>query len=89
MKKTYVVAAILFLLVGFASVVTNLFLNGTIKFSYNQELFDKGIVFTYAKTKKGQAFIEDDGKSISYETSVLSTLNETSTLEYEVSNKSK
>ena len=88
-KKGSIVIAILLLAVGFAAISTTLIINGSTKVSENAD--DFSVIFTKA-TLDGQDVyanvIDDTKKIITFETSDLKTLNQTSVLNYEVTNNS-
>ena len=88
-KKASIVVAILLLAVGFAAISTTLIINGSTKVSENVD--DFSVIFTKA-TLDGQDVytnvIDDTKKIITFETSDLKTLNQTSILNYEVTNNS-
>ena len=88
-KKASMVIAILLLAVGFAAVSTTLIINGNAKVSENAD--DFSVIFT-AATLDGKnvyaSVIDDTKKIITFETSDLKTLNQTSVLNYEVTNNS-
>ena len=88
-KKASIVIAILLLAVGFAAISTTLIINGSTKVSENTD--DFSVIFT-AATLDGQDVyanvISQDKKIITFETSDLKTLNQTSVLNYEVTNDS-
>ena len=88
-KKGSIVVAILLLAVGFAAISTTFIINGTAKVSENNE--DFSVIFTKA-TLDGQDVynnvIDGTKKTITFETSELKTLNQSSVLNYEVTNNS-
>ena len=88
-KKSAIMIAIILMSIGFASISTTLILNGSAKVSENQD--DFSVIFTKA-TLDGQDVyknvISEDKKTITFETSALKTLNQTSILTYEVTNNS-
>ena len=88
-KKASIVVAILLLAVGFAAISTTLIINGSAKVSENNE--DFSVIFTKA-TLDGQDVynnvIDSTKKIITFETNDLKTLNQTSVLNYEVTNNS-
>ena len=88
-KKASIVAAILLLAVGFAAVSTTLIINGSTKVSENAD--DFSVIFTKV-TLDGQDVyanvIDDTKKVITFQTNDLKTLNQTSVLNYEVTNNS-
>ena len=82
--------AILLLAVGFAAVSTTLIINGNTKVGENAD--DFSVIFT-AATLDGideyASVIDDTKKIITFETSDLKTLNQTSVLNYEITNNSE
>ena len=88
-KKSAIIIAIILMSIGFASISTTLIINGNAKVSENQD--DFSVIFTKA-TLDGQDVyknvIREDKKTITFETSELKTLNQTSILTYEVTNNS-
>ncbi len=88
---------VLLLVIGFAAVTTTLVINGTIKIGFNQEDFEKNLKFTdaklefsdTAKTAVTTGLIAEDGKSITFTVDKLTTIGETATLTYEISNLSQ
>ncbi len=88
-KKASIVIAILLLAVGFAAISTTLIINGSTKVSENQE--DFSVIFTAATLDGTDVYanvIDDTKKIITFKTSELKTLNQTSILTYEVTNNS-
>ncbi len=88
-KKT-VLALVLLLVIGFASVSTTLVMNGVIGIASKKEDFN--VIFTKAKldSVEKKEFIDSETKqTLTYETNKLTTLNETTVLEYEVTNTSR
>ena len=88
-KKGSIVIAILLLAVGFAAVSTTLIINGTTKVSENAD--DFSVIFTKASldgTDVYNTVIDSTKKIITFTTSELKTLNQTSILTYEVTNNS-
>ena len=88
-KKSMLIVAILLMSIGFAAVSTTLIINGNAKVSENQD--DFSVIFT-AATLDGKdvysSVVDDTKKIITFETSDLKTLNQTSILAYEVTNNS-
>ena len=88
-KKASIVVAILLLAVGFAAVSTTLIINGSVNIGENTD--DFSVIFTKA-TLDGQDVyanvISEDKKTITFETSDLKSLNQSSVLNYEVTNNS-
>ena len=88
-KRASIVVAILLLAVGFAAVSTTLIINGSAKVGENTEDFD--VIFTKAKLDSVDVYdqvISEDKKTITFETNDLKTLNQTSVLNYIVTNNS-
>ena len=88
-KRASIVVAILLLAVGFAAISTTLIINGGTKVSENAD--DFGVIFTKASLDGTDVYtqvIDDTKKIITFETSDLKTLNQTSVLSYEVTNNS-
>ena len=88
-KKSMLIVAILLMSIGFAAISTTLIINGNAKVSENQD--DFSVIFT-AATLDGKdvysSVVDDTKKIITFETSELKTLNQTSILTYEVTNNS-
>lgn len=88
--KIGITASLLLMLVGFATITTSLVINGKISFTSNKVDFESNIVFTQADTDgDGTAIISDDEKSITFNTGTLTSINQTSILNFEVANKSR
>ena len=88
-KKGGIVVAILLLAVGFAAISTTLIMNGTTKVGENTD--DFSVIFTAATLDGTDVYknvISEDKKTITFETNDLKTLNQTSVLNYEVTNNS-
>ena len=88
-NKASIVVAILLLAVGFAAISTTLIINGSAKVSENAD--DFSVIFTKATLDGADVYanvIDDTKKVITFETSDLKTLNQTSVLDYEVTNNS-
>ena len=88
-KKSMLIVAILLMSIGFAAVSTTLVLNGNAKVSENQD--DFSVIFTAAALDGKDVYssvVDDTKKTITFETSELKTLNQTSVLSYEVTNNS-
>ena len=88
-KKSMLIVAIILMSIGFAAISTTLIINGNAKVSENQD--DFSVIFT-AATLDGKdvysSVVDDTKKIITFETSELKTLNQTSILAYEVTNNS-
>ena len=88
-KKSMLIVAILLMSIGFAAVSTTLVINGNAKVSENEE--DFSVIFTAASIDGKDVYstvVDDTKKIITFETSELKTLNQTSILTYEVTNNS-
>ncbi len=75
--------------IGFAAVSTTLIINGNAKVSENEE--DFSVIFTAASLDGKDVYstaVDDTKKIITFSTSELKTLNQTSVLTYEVTNNS-
>ncbi len=89
-KKKMMLILVLLLTIGFASVSTTLVMNGVIGISNNKEDFK--VIFTSAKLDnvEKKEFIDSETKQIlTYETNKLTALEETTILEYDVTNTSR
>ena len=88
-KRANIVIAILIMAIGFASISTKLVINGSTKVSENAD--DFSVIFTAAILDGQDVYTNvtsQDKKTITFETSDLKTLNQTSVLTYEVTNNS-
>ncbi len=88
-RKSIIAVTILLLAVGFAAVSTTLIINGSAKVGENTD--DFSVIFTAASLDGQDVYanvIGEDKKTITFETSDLKTLNQTSVLNYEVTNNS-
>ncbi len=84
-KKSLLVLSILLLVVGFASIATNLIINNTLNIGFNNTFLDD-VVFIKTKTE-GNASISEDGKTITYNAKRISAMNEEANLTFWVKNK--
>ena len=89
MKKRNIMILMILLVIGFAAVSTTLVINGTLNIGYNEENFSSSIVYTRAELPNGEVEINQDDKNITFETNKLENVNETATLEFDVTNKSR
>ena len=88
-KKSMLIVAILLMSIGFAAISATLIINGNAKVSENNE--DFSVIFTAASIDGKDVYstvVDDTKKIITFETSDLKTLNQTSILTYEVTNNS-
>ena len=88
-KKASLTITILLLAIGFAAVSTTLIINGNATVSENTD--DFSVMFTSASLDGQDVYanvISEDKKTITFETKELKTLNQTSMLNYEVTNNS-
>lgn len=89
-NKKVILILVLLLVVGFASVSTTLVLTGVIGISSKQDDFK--VIFTNALLDgvERKEFIDETTKqTVTFETNKLTTLEETTTLEYDVTNTSR
>ncbi len=84
-KKSLLILSILLLVIGFASVATNMIINNTLNIGYNNTFLDD-VVFINTKTE-GTANISEDGKTITYDAKKISVMNEETNLTFWVKNK--
>ena len=89
MKKRNIMILVFMLVIGFAAVSTTLVINGTLNIGYNEENFSSSVVYTRAETEDGTAEINQSEKNITFETNKLENVNQTATLEFDVTNKSR
>ena len=88
-KKSAIIIAIILMSIGFASISTTLIINGNAKVSENNEDFN--VIFTAASIDGNDVYstaVDSTKKIITFTTSELKTLNQTSILTYEVTNNS-
>ena len=88
-KKSMLIIAILLMSIGFAAISTALIINGNAKVSENNE--DFSVIFTAASIDGNDVYstaVDETKKTITFTTSELKTLNQTSILTYEVTNNS-
>ena len=88
-RRSALIIAILVMTIGFAAISTTLIINGSAKVSENTD--DFSVIFTSASLDGTDVYgnvISEDKKTITFETSDLKTLNQTSELAYEVTNNS-
>ena len=88
-KKSAIIVAIILMSIGFASVSTTLIINGNATISEGIDDFD--IYFSKALIDNKDVYksvVSQDKKSITFTTSELKTLGQTSMLTYEVTNNS-
>ena len=88
-KRSAIIVAIVFMMIGFAAVSTTLIINGNAKVSENNE--DFSVIFT-AATLDGKdvysSVVDDTKKAITFTSKNLMRVGDTSTLTYEVTNNS-
>ena len=88
-KKSMLIVAILLMSIGFAAISTTLIINGSANVSENNE--DFSVIFTAASIDGNDVYstaVDETKKTITFPTSELKTLNQTSILAYEVTNNS-
>ncbi len=84
-RKSIIFLSILLLVIGFASVATNLIINNSLNIGYNNTFLDD-VVFVKTKTE-GISQISEDGKTITYDAKKISAMNEETNLTFWVKNK--
>lgn len=87
-KKIMIACLILLLSIGFASIATNLIINNISTVGKNIPDFDINFTKAVIDGVDSPSKISDDKKTISYTTNTLKTLNDTSVLNYEITNNS-
>ena len=88
-KRSAIIVAIVFMMIGFASISTTLIINSNIKVSENETDFD--VYFSKARLDTIDVYesvISQDKKTITFNTNNLSKIGDKSTLTYEVTNNS-
>ena len=88
-RKSMLIVAILLMSIGFAAISTTLIINGSANVSENNE--DFSVIFTAASIDGKDVYatiVDDTKKTITFTTSELKTLGQTSILTYEVTNNS-
>ena len=88
-RNNSLIVVILIMAIGFASITTTLLINANTKVSENVD--DFSVIFTAASLDNQDVYanvISQDKKTITFETSELKTLNQTSILTYEITNNS-
>ena len=88
-KKSMLIIAVILMSIGFAAISTTLILNGNAKVSENNG--DFSVIFTSASIDGNDVYssvVDETKKTITFTTSELKTLNQTSILTYEVTNNS-
>lgn len=90
-QKKLLFMTVLLIMVGFAAVSTTLVLNGTLNLMGDIESFDADVIFTRAETEKeGSALIDKTTKkTITFTSKELSKVNESATLEFDITNKNR
>lgn len=89
MKMGKILLLVLLLIIGFGAVSTTLIINGNTNIGFNENDFKSNVVFTKAETLTGTAIINGDEKNIDFESIKLENINQTTTLDYSVTNKSR
>ena len=88
-KRSAIIVAIVFMMIGFAAVSTSLIINSNIKVSENNE--DFSVIFTAASLDGEDVYssvVDDTKKIITFTSKDLMKIGDTSTLTYEVTNNS-
>ncbi len=89
MKKRNLMIIVFILIIGFAAVSTTLVINGNLNIGYNEENFSSSIVYTRAELPNGEVEINQNDKNIDFITEKLENVNQTTILEFDVTNKSR
>ncbi len=76
------------LIVGFAAVTSTLVIRGNLNIGYNEN-FSSSIVYTRAELPNGEVEINKNEKNIDFITEKLENVNQTTILEFDVTNKSR
>ncbi len=85
--KIVIFSLVLLLTVGFATVVSDVLINGNSTVAYDANNFQ--VLFTNANVEgSGAATIIEDGNAISYTPSTLNNTNDTATVTYNIANNS-
>ena len=88
-RKSIIAVTILLLAIGFAAISTTLIINGSTKVGENTD--DFSVIFTAASIDGKDVYstaVDETKKTMTFTTSDLKTLNQTSVLNYEVTNNS-
>ena len=88
MKKQNIMILIFILVIGFASVTSTLVIRGNLNIGYNEN-FSSSIVYTRAELPNGEVEINQNDKNIDFITEKLENVNQTTILEFDVTNKSR
>ena len=88
MKKRNVIILVVMLIVGFASITSTLVIRGNLNIGYNEN-FSSSIVYTRAELPNGEVEINQNDKNIDFITEKLENVNQTTILEFDVTNKSR
>lgn len=89
MKRKYLTILVLLMVIGFASITTTLYINGSLSFGFNDE--DYVIKFTKAVIDGeivSDTAISGDGQKITFSTSDLSLAGDKSILNFDITNSS-
>ena len=88
-KRSAIIVAIVFMMIGFAAVSTTLIINGNTKVSENID--DFSVIFTKASLDGDDVYstaVDDTKKAITFTSKDLMKVGDSSTLRYEVTNNS-
>ena len=88
MKKRNIIILMFLLLIGFAAVTSTLVIRGNLNIGYNEN-FSSSIVYTRAELPNGEVEINKNEKNIDFITEKLENVNQTTILEFDVTNKSR
>ncbi len=88
MKKRNIMILMILLVIGFAAVTSTLLIRGNLNIGYNEN-FSSSIVYTRAELPNGEVEINKNEKNIDFITEKLENVNQTTILEFDVTNKSR
>ncbi len=88
MKKRNIMILMILLVIGFAAVTSTLVIRGNLNIGYNEN-FSSSIVYTRAELPNGEVEINQNEKNIDFTTEKLENVNQTTILEFDVTNKSR
>ena len=88
MKKRNIMILMILLVIGFAAVTSTLLIRGNLNIGYNEN-FSSSIVYTRAELPNGEVEINQNEKNIDFITEKLENVNQTTILEFDVTNKSR
>lgn len=90
MRKRYILVLIILMVIGFATITTQLVINGVIHIAGTPYSLDNDVKFTKALAEDGgKASILNDGKNITYVSKILTIVDDEAVLNFEITNFSK